>query len=160
MQDHNERMNGYIQAMKNSGLSGYIQVCDISGLTENELLDAIKKLFKTQQKKTTAAITVSDQTAMFLSNIFSSLKIKIPDNVSLAGFDDSFYAAYMQPPLTTAIQPVTEMAAKAGQLIGDLLLLLQPIKKSIYEFKCQPVIRSSIADLTINPAKKNKKRKK
>ena len=45
---------------------------------------------------------------------------KIPEEISLIGFDDLFFAPYMQPPLTTVRQPRRKM----GQMAFESLLKL------------------------------------
>jgi LacI family transcriptional regulator len=41
--------------------------------------------------------------------------LKIPDDVSVVGFDDSYIAVSVWPPLTTIYQPISEMARRAAQ---------------------------------------------
>jgi DNA-binding LacI/PurR family transcriptional regulator len=45
-------------------------------------------------------------------------RIAVPDEVSIVTFDDSFWARYMEPPLTVIAQPVDKM----GKCTMDLLL--------------------------------------
>ena len=44
--------------------------------------------------------------------------ITIPGQISIVGFDDSFWARYMEPPLTVVAQPTEKM----GKLTMELLL--------------------------------------
>ena len=43
--------------------------------------------------------------------------LSIPGDISVAGFDDSFAAKYVWPPLTTVHQPIYEMANAAARLL-------------------------------------------
>ena len=43
--------------------------------------------------------------------------VRIPDDVSLVGYDDLQFSALANPPLTTISQPVKEMAAAAAELL-------------------------------------------
>lgn len=45
------------------------------------------------------------------------LGVKIPDDLSLVGFDDPEWASLMYPPLTVVSQPVRELGVKATQLL-------------------------------------------
>ncbi len=56
--------------------------------------------------------------------IFKALKelgVKIPDQVSLVGFDDPPMAAFLEPPLTAVRQPVEEIGRKAVRKLYDAL---------------------------------------
>jgi DNA-binding LacI/PurR family transcriptional regulator len=45
------------------------------------------------------------------------LGIKIPDDLSVVGYDDLRIARWVGPPLTTIRQPLTEMAETAARLL-------------------------------------------
>lgn len=56
--------------------------------------------------------------------IFKALKelgVKIPDQVSLVGFDDPPMAAFLEPPLTAVRQPVEEIGKRAVKKLHDTL---------------------------------------
>jgi DNA-binding LacI/PurR family transcriptional regulator len=42
--------------------------------------------------------------------------VRIPEDLSVVGFDDLPIAAWVDPPLTTVRQPLTEMAATATEM--------------------------------------------
>ena len=46
-------------------------------------------------------------------------KIRIPEDLSVIGFDDIQTAAYMGPALTTVRQPLQDMAATAARMVID-----------------------------------------
>jgi len=47
--------------------------------------------------------------------------LRIPDDCSVAGFDDVFIAEYADPPLTTLAQPKYQQGRDAAELMLDLL---------------------------------------
>ena len=47
------------------------------------------------------------------------LKIRIPEDLSVIGFDNIQTAAYMGPALTTVRQPLQDMAATAARMVID-----------------------------------------
>ena len=49
------------------------------------------------------------------------LEVKIPDQVSLVGFDDPPMAAFLEPPLTAVRQPVEEIGRRAVEKLHDAL---------------------------------------
>ncbi|MFH0796921.1 MAG: GntR family transcriptional regulator [Candidatus Omnitrophota bacterium] len=46
---------------------------------------------------------------------------RIPDDISVIGFDDVSYSAFLCPPLTTIHQPKVEMGQKAAELLLNLI---------------------------------------
>jgi LacI family transcriptional regulator len=70
--------------------------------------------------------------------------IRVPDDVSLIGFDDQPDSAYMIPPLTTVRQPAVEMGETAAQAI---LQLLKGEPFTSPPFPTELIIRESTARL-------------
>ncbi len=60
-----------------------------------------------------------DLCAMGIMERARELKIKIPDDIAIIGFDDIKAASLVHPPLTIVRQPVYEMGEKAFQLAVD-----------------------------------------
>ncbi len=64
----------------------------------------------------TAIFAGSDLQAMGLYEAARELGVRIPDDLSVVGFDDLPVARWLGPPLTTVRQPLTEMAEEATRL--------------------------------------------
>jgi DNA-binding LacI/PurR family transcriptional regulator len=69
-------------------------------------------------ERPTAVIAYSDVVAIGVLRATHELGIHVPEDISVAGFDDIEVAAYVEPPLTTVAQPKHEM----GRLAMDLVL--------------------------------------
>ncbi|UBU18403.1 LacI family DNA-binding transcriptional regulator [Nonomuraea gerenzanensis] len=74
----------------------------------------------------TAIFTCNDGQATGVYRAAHLLGLRIPHDVSVVGFDDLPAARWMNPPLTTIRQPLTEMAATATEMLlklarGELL---------------------------------------
>ncbi|GLW99248.1 LacI family DNA-binding transcriptional regulator [Microtetraspora sp. NBRC 16547] len=67
-----------------------------------------------------AVICGNDQIAVGLVRALRMGGVRVPDDVSVVGFDDVGHAAMCDPPLTTVRQPVEEMAAEAVRLLGQV----------------------------------------
>jgi LacI family transcriptional regulator len=72
--------------------------------------------------------------------------LKIPDDVSLAGFDDSPIADEIWPALTTVKQPVEKMAHHATKILMAKFNGLEEANQS-KEFKSELIIRESLRSL-------------
>ncbi|MCC6492389.1 MAG: LacI family DNA-binding transcriptional regulator [Pirellulales bacterium] len=75
----------------------------------------------TQSPRPTAVFAVTDHEARFLYDAAAELGLRIPQDVSIAGFADLDFAATMRPPLTTMRQRPREYGRRAAQLILDRL---------------------------------------
>lgn len=71
-------------------------------------------------------------------------RVRVPEDVSVIGFDDAFHARHMWPPLTTVRQPMDAMGEAAARLLLDLLARPDagPLQVTI---DTELVVRSSVA---------------
>jgi DNA-binding LacI/PurR family transcriptional regulator len=74
---------------------------------------ALQLLSLPARRRPTAIVASNDRTAMGVYQAAAERGIRIPDELSVVGFDDEPAAARMQPPLTTIRQPTREMG-RAG----------------------------------------------
>lgn len=65
----------------------------------------------------TAVIGSSDTLAIGLINALAKKGIRVPNDISVVGFDDIAISKYIQPSLTTIRQPIEAMAQKAIELM-------------------------------------------
>ena len=82
--------------------------------------DAFRWLFSTPHPPT-AVMTATDNLAIGVLHAAYGLRLAIPEQVSVVGFDDIPLAAFAAPPLTTVQNPVSEMASLAVDLAIDRL---------------------------------------
>ncbi len=85
--------------------------------------EATKKLLAAR-KPFTALFAFNDISAMGAIRAFREAKLRVPEDVSVVGFDDIQSAAYQNPGLTTVRQPLREMGRIAAET------LLQRIQQS------------------------------
>ena len=76
-------------------------------------------LLENEQSRPTAIFAGNDLQAMGVYEAARQLKIRIPEDLSVIGFDDIQTAAYMGPALTTVRQPLQDMAATAARMVID-----------------------------------------
>lgn len=67
--------------------------------------------------KPTAIFAINDEVAIGLYRGIEEAGLKIPDDISIVGYDDIDLSAYIFPKLTTVHQPAFEMGSSAAQLI-------------------------------------------
>ncbi|NUW42153.1 LacI family DNA-binding transcriptional regulator [Nonomuraea rhodomycinica] len=92
----------------------------------------------------TAVFTCNDGQAVGVYHAAYELGLRIPDDLSVVGFDDMPPTRWSVPPLTTIRQPLAEMAAAAA----DMLVTLargEPLARDRVEFATELVVRGSTA---------------
>ncbi len=73
---------------------------------------------KLAAKRTVTAVFVgNDQMALGLLRAFSEAGVRVPQDVSLVGFDDQPEAAYFTPPLTTVRQDFEELGRRCMDMM-------------------------------------------
>lgn len=99
--DARGRLEGFQQEMQQDGLDPS-QVIEADWSAEGGFV-AAQKLLK-QKDKFTALVAANDQMALGAIRAFKDAGLKVPEDISVVGFDDIPEAAYFDPPLTTIRQ--------------------------------------------------------
>jgi len=89
----------------------------------SEAREAAKKLLRLP-KKPTALFAATDLIAIVCINEARSVGVRVPDDLSVIGFDNTIYAEIADPGLTTIEQPITELAQYSFDQL--LKLMKQP----------------------------------
>jgi LacI family transcriptional regulator len=74
----------------------------------------------------TAALAFNDLVAMGLLSAVQASGCRVPEDLSIVGFDDIPFARYTTPPLTTAAVPAAEIGAQAWTRMRELLEGAEP----------------------------------
>jgi LacI family transcriptional regulator len=110
------RFEGYRAALAQAGLPLIEELCVQgyfsyqSGMEAGERLLALKK-------RPTAIFASNDDMAAAVLAASQRFNLKIPSQLSVAGFDDSLVAQVVWPRLTTCRQPIRDMAATAVSML-------------------------------------------
>lgn len=124
-----ERLDGYLRAMKAKAFDvkpHFVQRGDYSGASAKEPAHRLL----THQDRPTAIFAASDEMAVTTIEVALGLGLRVPEDLSVVGFDDSPIATFAKVPLTTVWQPLSQV----GELSVDVLDKLmtgkqrQPVK--------------------------------
>lgn len=66
-----------------------------------------------------AVFACNDLIALGAMQAIEEKKYKIPDDISIVGFDDIYLSRFLKPPLTTVKQPICEMGKMAAEILLD-----------------------------------------
>jgi LacI family transcriptional regulator len=137
------RMHGYRAAMEAEGspvLDGYVRYGHFvypDGVDGgNALLDL--------PEPPTAIFGGSDETALGIIEAARSRGLRIPEDLSVVGFDDTQLARFASPPLTTVRQPLREMGAVALRT-ALRLAASESLDSHHVELATKLIVRSSTA---------------
>lgn len=88
-----------------------------NGLNSYESGEACARSLLQKMPRPTAIFAANDDMAAGVMMVAHQLGIKIPEDLSVAGFDDTPVAHQIWPALTTVRQPIQPMAKKATELL-------------------------------------------
>ena len=94
----------------------------------------------------TAAFALNDELAIGVISGLNAIGIKVPEQMSVIGYDDTDYAEFFRPALTTIEQPVWDIAKAA--LDSVLKRIAEPdTPRQVSAFDANLVVRESTAPL-------------
>ena len=117
--DASERLTGYARALREADIPLDAKLMVEGDFHEASGLMAVNHLFETQQQFT-AVFAANDLSAYGVRLCLYRKGIRVPDDISLVGFDDLPGSSYTTPPLTTIHQPLYDI----GRIATHALLRL------------------------------------
>lgn len=114
------RLEGYKEALKQKGLpvkEEYILKGDYSRRSARVAMEKLLKL----EEPPTAVFAASDDMALEAIEVIIENGLKVPEDISVIGFDDNPAGIYGPVALTTVKQPLFEMAQMATREINALI---------------------------------------
>lgn len=138
--DIEERYRGYCQAIQDVGWSVDSRLVVEGNLQQQSGVLAVEMLMA-RGRPFSAIFAANDQMAFGARLALYRRGIRVPEDVSLIGFDDEPFAPYMVPPLTTMRQPALDMGRVAAQAVLDVL---NRKKLSLPLFKAELIVRESV----------------
>lgn len=94
-----------------------------------------------------AVFAVSDDMALGAMNCISDHELKVPDHISIVGFDGSPFTEIVRPRLTSMQQPIQDMGKESVNALLRLISDPTALKQDII-LKHELVIRDSTRELT------------
>lgn len=116
----NSRLEGYRRALRDAGIEFDDRLVYAAGSTIDEGVKAATE-FMDEKCDATAVQCVNDLVAVGAGNVFLDQGIKIPGDLSLAGFGNILTSEYFRVPLTTVRQPKFRLGAQAMEVMQAML---------------------------------------
>jgi len=131
--NHRDRFNAYKQALNEAGIdfdparvTGAIKGIEImeSGfLAMRELLDRNLPL--------TAVMAINDEVALGALSAAKTAGRRVPEDISIVGFDDNNFSEFLDPPLTTVRHEAEQAGYLAARAIDEYLRSDTPLPRQV-----------------------------
>lgn len=115
-----QRLKGYRDGLADAGIAVDENLIAEGDYTVHTAQACARRLLSLPEPPT-AIFTANDMSAIGVYQAAQQLAIRIPQDVSVIGFDNLPEATYLDPPLTTVEQSIYNMGVLATQLIVDML---------------------------------------
>lgn len=136
------REKGYLRALGESGIDIDTRNIGKYGTKEKEYFpqEFTNGLLRKKQRPT-AIICYNDQIAVQALQAIREMDLKIPEDVALVGYDDSYISTATEVKLTTIRHPKEELGRKAARMLMDIIE--GTIIHDSYIYKPELIVRTS-----------------
>ena len=137
-----ERLAGYRAALEESGIE-FSPTLAVRGDGKPEGAEEAMGRLLALRRPPTAVFCYNDQSAMGAMRRIRAGGLRIPDEISVVGFDDLYLCQYLDPPLTTVRQPMRQM----GRMAMETLLQIFGGSQSAHNLRVagELIVRESTA---------------
>jgi LacI family transcriptional regulator, repressor for deo operon, udp, cdd, tsx, nupC, and nupG len=115
-----QRIEGFRKGLAHFRLESAADCVQPSGFTIRSGRAAMAQVLE-RDVRPTAVFASNDESAIGAIIEAKARGLKVPDDISVVGFDDIEFAQSYDPPLTTIYQPRRDMGRKAMELLGRLI---------------------------------------
>ena len=114
---NNHRLKGYVDALKKNNLPILEEyIIHAQGFTHEAGIEPTESLLKSNNVPD-AIFVVNDRLAVSAMRTAKKLKFRIPEDISIIGFDDEPHSSYFTPALSTVWQPVYSMGMLSARIL-------------------------------------------
>lgn len=135
------RLQAYLDALKSAGVSPEETLIRPGDFSQKRGFEATLELLGLP-KPPSAVFSANDLSAFGVYDAIKHRGLRIPEDISVVGFDDCSQASQVFPPLTTVRQPASEMGAAGTRLLLSLVQGLEPVMHQI-ELPTELIVRAS-----------------
>ena len=143
------RYDGYVDAYMAADLPAPVDmIVEAEGYEPEKGERAISALLKTQSdlRGATAIFCAADNLALGCMKALQAAGIRVPEDISVLGFDNIMPGEFSSPPLSTVQMPSDRLGTAAINLLEQKLLSNDPLRPAHrLELGCKLVLRGSTA---------------
>ena len=120
IQSGKERLEGYRSALSDSGIAVSDELTADGNFFRKTAYEKMAGLLGSHNPPT-AVFVASDEMALGAMKAIREKGLRVPDDISMIGFDDNPMSIELSPQLTTVRQPISEMGRLSAQMIIKLI---------------------------------------
>jgi DNA-binding LacI/PurR family transcriptional regulator len=125
-----DRLAGYREALVDAGLDTSEALVAIGDFTQDSGVSGMEQLLAARPD-IDAVFAASDLTAAGAMGVLATAGRRVPEDVAVAGFDDSPVASTLRPKLTSVRQPIEEMGQEMARQLIDLVEGSDPVPRRV-----------------------------
>ena len=144
LESSNRRLKGYRDALEQAGIPVDEKLIASGDYTTETGAKCARELLSLDDRPA-AIFSSNDQTAIGVFQVAQEMGMRIPEDLSVIGFDNISESKYMG--LTTVDQFISEMGFVATQMLIKLING-EPLESQTYKMQTQLVVRNSCQELT------------
>lgn len=114
------RYRGVLQSLKNHGLSFDPELYVITRFSLQGAYESAKRFFRSE-RDITAVMAMSDTVAFGVIRALQDIGMRVPEDISVTGFDGVEMARYFIPSIATWRQPTSEIARRSVQILNGVM---------------------------------------
>lgn len=140
------RLMGYQKALRDNGILYDPELICGGDWTRESGYQCTDTLL---DKKVTAIFCMNDLMAGGVYDRLDERDVKIPQDISITGYDNREVSNYYKPPLTTINLPLHDIGYRAAEVMIALLekKIIPQDKELVYQIPCQRLVRDSVKSI-------------
>lgn len=145
IQEFQDRLKGHKRALNEYGIEFQESLLfDYLDVGKPEYKTKLLQLLKDRTPRVTGFIMVNDFEVLRLYSVAGELGLRVPDDLSIIGFDDYDFARFCSPPITTISQPIFDLGANAASLVLRVLKGADPARLADIALTTNLIVRGSV----------------
>jgi LacI family transcriptional regulator len=139
-----ERFDGYKKALRDAGIA-YDDKLVTSGISGDENGYHVMASLLKNGIIPDAVFATSDPKAIGIVRAIKDFGLRVPEDISIIGFDNLEISSLLDPQLTTVSQPLYEMGAAAVDKLVELLSSKESTEPQVHVLDVELIMRNSVS---------------
>lgn len=135
------RLQGYKDSLRQANIPFDATLVQIGDFTQETGYHCTQKLLALPERPT-AIFAANDRSAIGAIEAINEFGLKVPDDISIVGFDNIEEASFVNGGLTTVDQFITDMGRVAVEMLVNLIQN-KPVEDYIYRMPTKLIVRNT-----------------